>query len=192
GAAGLRPNAGTCVDKPLDEAEVILPRPVRRDVRIAPDLFERFRFGHLDLRLRPRRAALGQYGGRKRCRLAAVLRQLHAPMLARSVGLDQAEVEIERAFSNRRAEIDGERERIARALRMLHQRAQDRRSREAAERADEGPVIGAGASLPAAVTGGDPRGVVEEMRGFAVHSVRFTPSFRGGPIGPNYGAQLRT
>jgi len=92
-------------------------------------------------------------------------------MLARPVGLDQAQIEIECAFRDRRAEIDGERERIAGPLRMLHQRAQDGRRREAAERADKGPVIRAGAPLPAAVAGGDAGSVVEEVRGFAVHCV---------------------
>ena len=47
-------------------------------------------------------------------------------------------------FRDRRAIIDGQRQRIAGPLRMLDQRAQDRRGGGAAERADEGPVIVAG------------------------------------------------
>ena len=42
---------------------------------------------------------------------------------------------------DRRAEIHGQRQRIARALRMIDQRPQDGRGRGAAERADKGPVI---------------------------------------------------
>ena len=52
---------------------------------------------------------------------------------------------------------------------MLHQRAQDGRGREAAERADEGKIVGAGAPLPAAVTGGDAGGFVEQMRKLGEH-----------------------
>ena len=83
----------------------------------------------------------------------------------RAVGFDQADVEIERPLRDRRAIIDGERQRIARALRMIDQRPQDGRRRHAAERADKGPVIIAGLPLPAAVAGGNARGVVEQMRG---------------------------
>ena len=85
-------------------------------------------------------------------------------MLRRAVGLDQADVEIERPLRDRRAKIDGERQRIAGALRMLDQRPQDGRGGGAAERADKGPVVLAGMALPAAVAGGDLRGVVEKMR----------------------------
>jgi hypothetical protein len=76
-------------------------------------------------------------------------------MLARTVGLDQANVEIESAFGHRRAEIHGQRQRIAGPLRMVDQRAQDGGGRAAAERADKGPVIRAGLALPAAIAGGD-------------------------------------
>jgi hypothetical protein len=99
-------------------------------------------------------------------------------MLARAIGLDQAQVEIEFALHDRRAIVDRDRERIAGGLRMLHQRAQDGRCREAAEGADKGPVVRAGASLPATIAGRDPRGVVEEV-GDLVSIVRLlTPSFR--------------
>ena len=46
---------------------------------------------------------------------------------------------------------------------MLDQRPQHGGGGGAAERADEGPVIVAGLALPAAVAGGDPRGLVEQM-----------------------------
>src|SRR5260370_20462942 len=52
---------------------------------------------------------------------------------------------------------------------MIDQRPQDRGGRGAAERADEGPVIGAGPPLPAAVAGGHPRGVVEQVRSLGEH-----------------------
>src|SRR5579862_7559169 len=106
-------------------------------------------------------------------------------MLARAVRLDQAKIEIERACRDRRAIIDGDRERITRGLRMLHQRAKDRRRREAAERADKGPVVRAGASLPTAVAGSDAGGVVEEVRGFAVHCVLTGAVIPGRSAGPN-------
>src|SRR5437762_7033631 len=107
-------------------------------------------------------------------------------MLARAVGLDQPDVEIEGAFGDRRAEIHGQRQRIARALRMVDQRAQDGRCRAAAELADKGPVIRAGPALPAAIAGGDPRGVIEQMRGFGEHG--YSSILRGGtelPQGPS-------
>ena len=119
--------------------------------------------------MRPGWAALGEYGGRQRCDVAAALRHLYAPMLARAVGLDQAHVEIEATFRHRRAEIYGQRQRIARAFRMVDQRAQDGRGRAAAERADKGPVVRAGLALPATVAGGNFRGVVKTMRGFGEH-----------------------
>src|SRR5580704_3417575 len=90
-------------------------------------------------------------------------------MLRRPVGLDQANVEIERAFGDRRAIIDSQRQRIARSLRMLDQRPQDGGGGDAAERADERPVVLAGLPLPAAVAGGDPRGLVEQMPGSGEH-----------------------
>jgi hypothetical protein len=90
-------------------------------------------------------------------------------MLAGAVGLDQAQVEIEFALHDRRAIVDGDGERIAGGSRMLHQRAQDGRCREAAEGADKGPVVRAGASLPATIAGGDAGGVVEEVLGFVEH-----------------------
>src|ERR1700691_3411981 len=92
-------------------------------------------------------------------------------MLCRAVGLDQANVEVESALRDRRAKIDGERKRIAGALRMVHQRAQDGGGGDAAERADERPVIPAGPSLPAAVTGYHPRGLVEQMLGAGRHDI---------------------
>src|SRR6266850_895422 len=52
---------------------------------------------------------------------------------------------------------------------MVDQCAQDGGGRAAAERPDKGPVIRAGFALPATVTGGDFRGVVEKMRGFGQH-----------------------
>ena len=116
--------------------------------------------------MRPRRTALGKDGGRKRRNLSAALGQLDTPMLRRPVGFDQADIEIESAFGDRRAEIHGQRQRIAGALRMVDQRAQDGGGRAAAERADKGPVIVAGPPLPAAVTGGNPRRVVEQVLGF--------------------------
>src|SRR6185437_776905 len=54
-------------------------------------------------------------------------------------------------------------QRRARALRMFEQRAQDRRRRDAAERADERPIVRAGAALPAAVAGRHARRVIEEV-----------------------------
>jgi hypothetical protein len=90
-------------------------------------------------------------------------------MLRRPVGLDQANVEIERALRDRRAKIDGQRQRIARSLRMIDQRPQNGGGGGAAERADEGPVIVAGLPLPAAVTGGHPRGFVEKVRSLGQH-----------------------
>src|SRR5450759_5307766 len=101
----------------------------------------------------------------------AILRQLDGPVLRRPVGLDQANVEIELALRDRRAKIDGEGERIAGPLRMLDQRAQDRGGGGAAEWADERPVIVAGPSLPAAVSGGHPRGVVEQVLGLGMHEI---------------------
>jgi hypothetical protein len=84
-------------------------------------------------------------------------------MLRRSVGLDQTHVEIEIALRDRRAKIDGQRQRIAGSLRMIDQCPQDRRRRDAPERADKGPVVVAGPSLPAAIAGSDPRGFVEQV-----------------------------
>src|SRR3977135_1015674 len=92
-------------------------------------------------------------------------------MLRRAVGLDQANVEIKPAFRNRRAKIDGEREWVAGSLRMIDQRPQDRGRRGAAERADKGPVVVAGPSLPAAVAGGHTRSVVEKVLGPGQHEV---------------------
>ena len=150
--------------------------PRHRYVRKRARLFEWRGTGKFCLLTRPGWAALGEHGGRQRCDVAAALRHLNAPMLARAVGLDQAHVEIEGAFGDRRAEIYGQRQRIARALRMVDQRAQDGRRRAAAERADKGPVVGAGPPLPAAIAGGDPRGVVEKMRGLGQHGI--LPSLR--------------
>jgi len=103
--------------------------------------------------------------------LAATLRQLDAPVLRRAVGLDQANVKIERAFRDRCAEIDGQRQRIAGTLRMVDQRPQDGRSRRTTERTDKGPVVLAGLALPAAVAGGDLGGVVEQVRCFCEHEI---------------------
>ena len=129
----------------LDEAKVILLDPGRRDFGIGQDLFERSAFRKLRLLMRPRRAPLGKDGG------------------------DQANVEIEIALRDRRAKIDGERKRIAGALRMIDQRPQDGGGGSTAERADERPVIVAGPPLPAAVAGGHPGGVVEQMLGPGKH-----------------------
>src|ERR1700759_1845773 len=87
-------------------------------------------------------------------------------MLRRAVGLDQPHVEIEFALRDRRAVVHGDGQRIAGSLWMLHQRAQDGGGGEAAERAYKGKVIRAGAPLPPAVTGGDTRGLVEQVREF--------------------------
>src|ERR1700730_14302474 len=92
-------------------------------------------------------------------------------MLCRAVGLDQANVEVESALRDRRAEIDGERQRIAGPLRVVDQRAQDGGGGDAAERADESPVIIAGPPLIAAVTGNHPRGLVEQMLGAGKHDI---------------------
>src|SRR6202158_4221712 len=54
---------------------------------------------------------------------------------------------------------------------MIDQRPQDRGGGGAAERADEGPVIVAGPTLPAAVLGGHPRGVVEQERSLGKHMI---------------------
>src|SRR5438034_11210083 len=53
---------------------------------------------------------------------------------------------------------------------MVDQREQDGGGRAPAERPDKGPVIRAGLALPAAIAGGDTRGVVEKMRGCGQHS----------------------
>jgi hypothetical protein len=92
-------------------------------------------------------------------------------MLCRAVGLDQANVEIEGAFCDRCAVIDGKRQRIARSLRVIDQRPQDRGRGCAAERADKRPVILAGLPLPAAVAGAHPRGVVEKVRRPGQHEI---------------------
>src|SRR5271168_297224 len=92
-------------------------------------------------------------------------------MLCRAVGLDQANVEVEGPLRDRRAEIDGERERIAGALRVVDQRPQDGGGGDAAERADERPVILAGSPLVAAVTGNHPRRLVEQMLGAGRHEI---------------------
>lgn len=90
-------------------------------------------------------------------------------MLRRTVGLDQANVEIEAALRDRCAEIDRKRQRIAGALRMVDQRPQDGRCRAAAERADKGPVIRTGLALPATIAGGDFRGIVKKVRRVGQH-----------------------
>src|SRR6185437_621248 len=90
-------------------------------------------------------------------------------MLRRAVGLDETDIEIEFASRDRRAEIDGQRQRIAGPLRMLDQRAQDRGRGRAAELADKGVVILAALALPGGVTGNDPGCVVENMWGFGQH-----------------------
>jgi hypothetical protein len=85
-------------------------------------------------------------------------------MLGRSVSPDQANVEIEAALRDGRAEVDGEGERIAGTLGVIDQRTQDSCSGYAAERADKGPIIVAGPPLPATVAGGDPGSFVEKVR----------------------------
>src|SRR4030081_1416474 len=52
---------------------------------------------------------------------------------------------------------------------MIDQRPQDGGGGGAAERADKRPVIVAGPPLPAAVAGGHPRGLVEQMRRLGQH-----------------------
>jgi len=86
-------------------------------------------------------------------------------VLRRAVGLDQPDVEVERAFRDRRAVIHGHRQRIAGAFGMLDQRPQNGGGGDAAERPDKGPVVIAGLALPAAVAGGDAGGLVAEMGG---------------------------
>jgi len=54
-----------------------------------------------------------QNGGRKRRNIGAALAELDTPMLRRPVGLDEADIEIEGALSDRRAKVDGQRQRIA-------------------------------------------------------------------------------
>src|SRR5882724_4361269 len=90
-------------------------------------------------------------------------------MLRRPVGLDQANIEVEGALRDRRAKIDRKRQRIAGPLRLIDRRPQDSGGRRPAERADEGPVIVAGLPAPAAVAGGDPRGIVEKVWGLGQH-----------------------
>ena len=119
----------------------------------------------------PRRPALGKHRGRQRRDLAAVLRELDAPMLRGTVGLDQADVEVEFALRDRRAIVDGDRQRIAGALRMLDQRPQDGRSGAAAERADKGEIVRAGAPLPAAVAGHDAGRFIEKVRSLGEHAI---------------------
>src|ERR1700738_343466 len=138
---------------------------------IGQDLFERWSFRKFRLLARPRRTAFSKDGGGKRRNLSAALRQFNRPVLRRPVSLDQADAEIERTLRDRRAEIDGQRKRIAGTLRMIDQRPQDGGGRRSAEWADESPVIVAGASGPAAVAGGHPRGVVEQVRGPGEHEI---------------------
>src|SRR5258708_11598880 len=140
------------------------PRP-----RIREDLLERLGLRKFRLLVRPRGTALRTHRGGKRRNVCAILRQLDRPVLRRLVGLDQANVEIEDALRDRRAKIDGQRQRIAGPLRVIDQCPQDGGGGCSAERADEGPVIVAGLSSPAAVTGGNPRGVVEKVLGFGKH-----------------------
>jgi hypothetical protein len=78
---------------------------------------------------------------------------------------------IRRTSSDRRAKVDRERERVAGALRMIEQRPQDRGGGCPAERAHKRPVILAGPPLPAAVAGGDLRGVVEKVWGLGQHEI---------------------
>src|ERR1700722_18567364 len=54
---------------------------------------------------------------------------------------------------------------------MIDQRPQHGGGGDPAERADESPVLQAGLPPPAAVAGGDPRGVVEKMRGLGQHEI---------------------
>ena len=101
----------------LDEAKIILLGPGCRDLGIGPDLLER-------RALAETAAGWCDHDGRRSANTAVAsvatspppCAQLDAPVLRRAVGLDQADVEIERALRDRRAEIDGERQRIAGAL----------------------------------------------------------------------------
>jgi len=52
---------------------------------------------------------------------------------------------------------------------VIDQRPQDGGGGGAAEWADKGPVILAGLALPAAIAGGDLRGIVEKVRGLGEH-----------------------
>src|SRR5882672_5633850 len=61
---------------------------------------------------------------------------------------------------------------------MVDQRPQDGGGGGAAEQADKGPVILAGLALPAAVAGGNLRGVVEQMRCFGEHEDSLNPFTR--------------
>src|SRR5258708_1692186 len=75
--------------------------------------------------------------------------------------------------------------RIAGPLWVIDQRPQDGRGGRSAERADEGPVIVAGLPSPAAVTGGNPRGIVEKVLGFGKHRLFRISSFRDGALAPD-------
>src|ERR1700759_2074922 len=99
-------------------------------------------------------------------------------MLRGAVRLDQPDVEIELALRDRRAVIHRDGQRIACALRMLHQRAQDGRGRETAEPGGKGEIVRAGAPLPSAVTGGDARGLIEQVWEFGKHEFSKFSSLR--------------
>ena len=98
-ARAARPRASRETRLALDEAEIILVGPGHRRSSERARLLERLGPRKCRLLVRPGRPALGEHGGRQRRDLAAALRHLHAPMLARAVGLDQPHVEIEGAFA---------------------------------------------------------------------------------------------
>src|SRR6266403_1540904 len=87
-----------------------------------------------------------------------------------------------------RAKVDGQRDRIAGPLRVIDQRPQDGGGRRSAERAEEGPVIIAGLPAPAAVTGGNPCGIVEKVLGFCEHFHTFRHCEE--PTGPAFGGPM--
>ena len=131
----------------LDKAKIILLDPGRRDLWVGQGLFER-------LVLCGNGACWCDHDGRRSANTAVASVATSPPpcvsstrpVLRRAVGLDQANVEIEGALRDRRAVIDGERQRIAGSLRMIDQRPQDGGGGGAAERADKSPVILAGAA----------------------------------------------
>jgi hypothetical protein len=94
-------------------------------------------------------------------------------MLRGAVCPDQADVEVEVAFGDRRTEIDGERHGFARALRMLDHRAQDGGRGKTAKGADKGPVVRARPSPPAAVARDHARGVIKQVLAFGEHGCLF-------------------
>src|SRR3981189_3811541 len=97
----------------LHKAKIILPGPRRRHLRIRLHLFGWWTFRKFRRLVPPRRAALGKHGGCKGRNFSTALGPFDTPMLRRPVGFDQADIEIEGALRDRRAEVDGKGQRIA-------------------------------------------------------------------------------